>query len=510
MGLKEILPFQQAPTRKEVQLLPADTKKALARLFRVAGVAVGYSGSYTSFYNDRSTFERPDYDFSRISKAIDTDSYVKQSFLKYKELIWKEGWDIVGENPDAIDYLYNRIDFIEEVLGKPFDSFLVDLVDQLTKFHNAFVVKVRGEVNSFFNGYLQAPEGKDPILGYYLLPTELIDIERDRFNRPIRYRQRISDTVLSASKGQREPVWKAEDVIHFTIDKRPGHAFGVPFMSAVMDDVVALRQLEEDIQNLVHRELFPLYKYKVGTDEHPADPEEMDAAADELAGLRQEGGLVISERHDIEVVGSEGEALDATGYLAHFKERVALGLGLSPHHLGMTMNGGNRAMSDRLDTALYDKAKSYQRYASQMIQLHILNELLVEGGFNPYVNPYGEGISDRCEFRFREIDADTQIKKENHVTQLFLNNLITMEEARLLLNKNPDIDEDQTYSALAKRQKDPAASLPSPQSKAVDNKSRPANQYGRKNSPNIRRNSQTPMVSVEWAEDVLDILGDDD
>lgn len=28
------------------------------------------------------------------------------------------------------------------------------------------------------------------------------------------------------------------------------------------DDVIKLRLLEEDIQNLIHRELFPLYKYK--------------------------------------------------------------------------------------------------------------------------------------------------------------------------------------------------------------------------------------------------------
>jgi hypothetical protein len=100
-----------------------------------------------------------------------------------------------------------------------------------------------------------------------------------------------------------------------------------------MDDIVALRQIEEDIQNLIHRELFPLYKYKVGTDDQPAEPDEIEAAANELANLRTEGGLVLPNRHDVEVVGADGNALDANPYLTHFKERVAIGLGSIPSPL---------------------------------------------------------------------------------------------------------------------------------------------------------------------------------
>ena len=223
------------------------------------------------------------------------------------------------------------------------------------------------------------------------------------------------------------PVWTAEKVIHLHFDRKTGRAFGTPFLINVLDDVIALRQIEEDIQNLVHRELFPLYKYKIGTAEQPAEPEEITQAAIEIENLRAEGGLILPFRHDVEVIGSQGSALDASQYLNHFKERVAIGLGVAPHHLGMSMNGGNRSVTERLDVALYDRIKQMQKLFSEMVRLNIFNELLFEGGFDPISNPMESGDSDRCYFKFKEIDVDTQVKKENHVIQKYVSNLITLD-----------------------------------------------------------------------------------
>ena len=57
--------------------------------------------------------------------------------------------------------------------------------------------------------------------------------------------------------------------------------------------------MEEDIQNLVHRELFPLYKYRIGTPEQPAEPDEINRAAAEIENMRAEGGLILPHRHDM-------------------------------------------------------------------------------------------------------------------------------------------------------------------------------------------------------------------
>jgi hypothetical protein len=297
-------------------------------------------------------------------------------------------------------------------------------------------------------------------------------------------------------------------------------------MSNVLDDVVALRQMEEDIQNLVHRELFPLYKYRIGTADQPAEPEEIDQAAFEIENLRAEGGLILPFRHDVDVIGAGNSALDASAYLDHFKERVAIGLGVAPHHLGMTLNGGNRAMTERLDTALYDKIKQFQKQFAEMIRLHIFNEILFEGGFDPITNPIGNETSDRCYFKFNEIDVDTQVKKETHVMQKYTNSVITLDEARKELGLDPQADEDKLFGAvqarlqmdIAAHQADvQAANAPAPaggqtskqngkpagtrnlpsKTKGPGNIIRPTNQQGTRTSPDIKRNDLSWLSVVE-------------
>lgn len=408
-------------------------------------------------------------------------------------------------------------------MKKPFLDFLMDLSDQLIKFGNVFAVKARGDLTEFFPSTLTPINSTQPIVGYYLIPTEQVRILRDKYNRPKSYQQ--ATDPLTYSPTDRDPVWSAERVIHLFFDRKPGRAFGTPFLSNALDDIVALRQMEEDIQNLVHRELFPLYKYIIGTADQPAEPEEIDKAAAEIENLRAEGGLILPYRHNVEVVGSAQQALDATAYVNHFKERVAIGLGLAPHHLGMTMNGGNRSMSERLDTALYDRIKQFQKQFAEMIRLHIFNELLFEGGFDPVKNPYESDISDRCYFKFAEIDVDTQVKKENHVIQKYVNSVISLKEARSELGIDPEVDVNELFSGIqssiqkelidaqqqaSQANQQPAGDTSDKQEPAkpgqrnlpsnrrgVGNASRPQNQNGRNTSPNIKRSDPNWIATVE-------------
>jgi hypothetical protein len=527
MPLADYIPFRSIdniPQNNAIaRTISGDDVKSVSKTMKVAALALGYQGT-NYFYTGRSNFEPAPYDFERIIQAVDTDSYVKQATSKYKELFWKEGWEIVGENPDAVAYLYQRIDFMEMAMKRPFLDFLIEVSDQLFKFCNAFIVKARGDISEYFPETLTPVSATQPVIGYYLIPTEQVRILRDKYNRPKSYQQ--ATDPLTYSPTDRDPVWAADRVIHMFFDKKTGRAFGTPFLGNVLDDIIALRQIEEDVQNLVHRELFPLYKYRIGTAEQPAEPDEIDNAAIEIENLRAEGGLILPYRHDIEVIGAGNTALDATSYLEHFKERVAVGLGLAPHHLGMSMNGGNRSMTDRLDTALYDKIKQYQKLFAEMVRVHIFNELLFEGGFDPIANPIEDGISDRCYFKFNEIDVDTQVKKETHIIQKYTNSVITLTEARTALGMDPEADEEGLFSAMqsklqidmAKAQSDIASkNVPEPKAdssdkqnsattgqrnlpnnrRGVGNTIRPANQQGRKTSPDIRRSDLSWLSVIE-------------
>jgi hypothetical protein len=517
MAIRKYFTFQNNFKKNDVPALEikAEDVKTLSKSFRVASLALGYQGT-NYFYTGRSNFEPSPYDFDRIIQAVDTDSYVKQAVSKYKDLFWKEGWKIVGENQEAVAYLYQRIDYMEMAMKRPFLEFLIDLSDQLIKFSNVFAVRARGELSEFFPTKLAPINATQPIVGYYLIPTEQVRILRDKYNRPKSYMQQTDPMTYAPT--DRDPVWSADRVIHLFFDRKPGRAFGTPFLSNSLDDIVALRQMEEDIQNLVHRELFPLYKYIIGTADQPADPEEIDKAAAEIENLRAEGGLILPYRHDVDVIGSAQEALDASAYIEHFKERVAIGLGVAPHHLGMTMNGGNRSMSERLDTALYDRIKQFQKQFAEMIRLHIFNELLFEGGFDPIKNPLETDISDRCYFKFNEIDVDTQVKKETHIIQKYVNSVITLTEARTELGIDPEVDQEDLFAGIqsamqkdlidAQQSAQDATSdkqasagpgqrnLPSKR-KGVGNTTRPQNQNGRRTSPNIKRSDPTWITTVE-------------
>ncbi len=545
LGVDEPEPTPKT-VEKVIKPVKVDEPKKMGRLMKAASIALGLTSTYGSrgaiF---QSSYEAAPYDFDKIIQAVDTDSYVKRAFAAYQELMWKEGFDIKGENTEAVEYLYERFDFMEITMGQPIAEFFKSVTDQLCKFHNAIIAEVRNDkFKAVFPGKLKASNFKGPIVGYEVIPVETVRIKRDAHNKPLKYMQELDG--YGAYNQPKAPEWDASEIIHFVIDRKPGYIFGTPFMTAAMEDIIALRTMEEDVQNLVHQELFPIVDVTVGTPEYPGDDEEVMQAADEIDSMRHDGALIHTERRAIEIIGSEGAALDATNYLNAAQQRVAIGLGLYPHHLGMMFAGGNRDMTSQLDIALYDRVKTYQRYAAAMIGIFIINPLLREGGFNPMVNPINKGKSDRCVFRFREIDNDTRIKKETHEINKFTNNLQTIEETRLALGLAPEMDESGTLAALTVRlQPDqlvpgepakpgtagtagkkgtpptpgkpptqvdttPAAArrgdaatpskggAPNPKNttRGTGNQMRPQNQHGRSLSPNLRHSDD----SVVWLE----------
>jgi len=529
MGFTDYLPFRSSSGSDLLENLDPEEQKEIGRLMRVFSLGLGRNQHPLSFSGARqNSFESPEEDLSIINRAVDTDGYAKQAFAKYRELFWKQGWEITSENPEAVDYLWQRIDFLEVAMDRPFQEFLEEAIDQYIKMGNVFIAKARGDITPYFPGKLRSPEGRPPIAGYYILPTETIEIFRTRNNKITKYRQNTSLAESPFSPKSTMPSWRAEDIIHLHMDRKPGRAFGTPFVTASLEDIVGLRQMEEDIQNLVHRELFPLYTYKIGTDDRPASKQDIDEAEVELSELRTEGGLIMPHHHDLQIIGGQESILDAAPYLSHFKERVAIGLGIFPHHLGMSAEGGNRSVTDRLDAALYDKIKHRQRLVAENIRFAIFNELLWEGGYDPFVNPRISSDSDRCDFRFNEIDVDTLVKSETHTIQKFTANIIDVHEARLELKLKPELDESQTLAAIQARLEpaqneggegksstaDKMPSTGSPRrplkSKGADNVMRPRNQHGTRTSPNIRRSDGSRGIMENEIIDLLDDVEEDD
>ena len=58
-------------------------------------------------------------------------------------------------------------------------------------------------------------------------------------------------------------------MIHIYMHKKPGFAMGTPEAAPVLDDIALLRRIEENVEELIESNLFPLFHYSVGSDEFP-------------------------------------------------------------------------------------------------------------------------------------------------------------------------------------------------------------------------------------------------
>jgi len=391
--------------------------------------------AFTKGTGGKKNFEEPVFDLEEITKAYNTDSYIRQAIDKYVDLMFKADWDITGKNQNSVDYIKIRLTVMSEATQTPIKQFLLNIAEDLVKYGNSFLIKARAKGTYLLPAGVQAQPitGAAPIAGYFVLPPTTIKIARDEVGTIVNYQQNVA--------GKTPVEYKPEDIIHIAWKKERGQAFGVPFLIPVLDDVKILRQMEEDVIRLVYRHLFPLHQYQVGIDKpgFEASDEEIELVREQIRNMPLDGGIVVPERHNITVVGSQGEALDVEGYLEYFRKRVFTGMGVSETVMGIG-DSSNRSTAESMTTEMHDRIKAFQRVMAEAIDYFIIRELLQEGGFDPLTTP-----DDDVDFNFKEIDLDMRTKLENNITQLWLNNLITFEEARQAIGRDPVADESRLY-----------------------------------------------------------------
>jgi hypothetical protein len=145
----------------------------------------------------------------------------------------------------------------------------------------------------------------------------------------------------------------------------------------------------------------------------------------EIAMMPSEGGIVVPERHKIDILGTEGRALRAEQYLEYFKKRVIAGLGCSEVDFGYG-DSSNRSTADTMSQNMKDGVKDFQKIMEYFVTEKMFDELLVESNFGDDVL----NDENRVYLKFREIDLDVQVKVANAYADLLNKNMITWDEAR--------------------------------------------------------------------------------
>lgn len=471
-----------------------EIQKALESRPKMLGRVKSYEYSGPSVFRSvgKSRFTPPIYDLSEIARAADIEPYISQSIRKHREQILKEGYIISGTDDALVTYVRQRLFEIAMMTGITTETWVRELVTNLVAYHNAYLIFRRDKKRSTGKRIMMFGRDLDPIAGIFVGDPVSMEVEVDKYGTPKKWRQKV-ETGEAGETIDKE--YNVHDVVHISVDRKTGFTYGTPYLMPVLDDIRALRKLEEVALIVASKEAFPLYHYKVGTEDRPAityegGSNEVDAVVNEVASLPAQGYVVTSERHEIKLISRDGSALDLSPYLAYFESRVIAGLRLSPLDLG---RGGalSRGTATNINKSLQDSAKDYQQVISDIITHFVVVPLLLEGGYDVYE----ENIA---RFTFPTIDREEERASQNHGLQLYMGNAISATEFRkTYLNRQPMSDEDVADCMLTKQteaQKDIARTTASARATSssgsdlgiksvinqISNKGQPKNQSGTK------------------------------
>ena len=373
--------------------------------------------------NSDTDFEDPDFDLEDIQNGYNTDSYVRQGVDKYVDQIFKEGYSFYGTDSNAVDYLKLRLAYIAEASSTPTNQLLMDIAEDVVKYGNCMIVKARNnDPNAIPQGTtVTGLYGKDPVVGYFCANPVTMKCKRDEFGTVTEWQQDNDGGTQT---------FPPEDVVHFYYKREKGNAYGTSFLIPVLDDVRALRQAEENVLKMMYRNIYPFYHIAVGTEEQTGTSKEVDQLKEALDGMDVEGGLVTTERVKITPIASD-KVIDAEPYLKYMESRVFSGMGIPEIMFGRG-NTANRSTGDNMTSEMADRIRAISRVIEMFFNSFIIKELLMEGGYDPVLNP-----DQAVEFKFNDNDVDVMIKKEVHAIYKYEHNAITEDEMRDEIGMDP-------------------------------------------------------------------------
>ena len=397
---------------------------------------LSFFGPRVNSVSNYTEFTPHEYDLYEYSRIIDTEAIVYKAFERKKSLMFKNGYLLTSDSDDNISYIKQRLKEFHYVSGKSFDGFVEELAYNLIMFHNAYVLMYRDLNKSTGEPISVGDEEIEPLAALFNMPTESIERKLKDDGSVSRYKQKISYTKCR--------TFSPKIIRHLTYNKRPGFTMGTPPLEAVKDDIIALRRIEESVETLIYKSLFPIIHVKVGTESHPATTlrdgsSEVSAMSKVLKEIDDSGGVVTSERVEIKSIGAESMALRVESYLEYFKNRVMIGLGVSTTDLGIGDSSG-KATGSIISQTLKEAVIDMQRVVARFITEEIFSDLLVESG--KYKAKYMIPEEEMVTLSFNSVDHDSQIKIESHWLNLANSKMISQSELRALIGKRPMSDDE--------------------------------------------------------------------
>lgn len=372
-----------------------------------------------------------EYDLIEIFKLLKFESYFFKATEKKHSLVTKSGFGIHSDNDTIKEYLDGRFSLMELQTGISLNALLNKVIFYLIVCSNSYIIKTRDKDFKYAKSYFVDEKEMHPITGYFLVhPTSLKPRYKwVRFRDGVQVKNKlILDKWVFVNKRGIIVEFDPDDVIHFHLHMEDGMTLGTPEVVSVIDDIRTLRKIEEDVQLLLYRDLFPLIHYQIeepGMIDHVSGITEIDQAKYDLEKMVQDGGIATDARHKIQYIGSQGKHLEVRPYLEYFQHRVFSGLGVSATDMGLGADiSGNTAQT--MSNQILDASRFIQQEVTRQFDETVLMELMLQSPFG--VEALKKG--DRPTLKFEEIDIEWKIRTENHAADQFTKGVISIDEAR--------------------------------------------------------------------------------
>lgn len=393
----------------------------------------------------------------KASMAYTVDSMVRQAVDKFSEMF--KSFDFEGGEPQ-VKYLKERLIQMTLQTGEHWETLLTRIVHEYFKTGNSFIVKRRGgnAVASKRSLYKNKPY---TISGLSLISADRLEVTRNkggefvgweitgtknddnvRLVLPSAYKHNPDQSLIQITKTPEEKnvLIPGIDVVHIAYKKGADSNFGFGLVLAALEDISMTRTLEQITAVMMKKFSNPIIHHKIL---RPSSPlagmqQEINMAYDLYRRMAPDGVLITGGNAEIKAIGSESQALRVEGYLRYFLHRSLAGLGVSPYILGL--EGGGQGTLEAAVELMMMKVRFCQAEIAREVEMFVLNEILWEGGFDPYNN-----LDDQVKLVFEDIDEDRLIKKGTHAADMFQKNMFGHNEARKMAGCKGDCPEEELY-----------------------------------------------------------------
>jgi len=297
--------------------------------------------------------------FLRLEQLYFSDGLIFNAINNWVELITSPGFNIVGRDEEARQYIENfleKIEFADEILPK--------IVQHMCIYGNAYVEIV------FNKRGTKIVDLSDPI------DPKTIDFKKDpKTGLPLLDAYGNPSIYVQWQMTGKPVEIPAEQIAHFKLYSIGASKLGIGLIEPIFWTALGKRNLDEKIAQQEFRRATPFVLVKVGDKDHPPSTEEINAIHDALKNITYKTDFVGPYWYDFQFLSSEPSAssLDAAHY---FEDAMIAGLGLPKAFVTGSGEKVNRATLDLLAALTQRKVERIQKSISNVMENKIFKKIV--------------------------------------------------------------------------------------------------------------------------------------